>query len=70
VAWDGSACRTYGCFTVPPIEKERYFSVQLIDAYAFNFAYLGTRTTGNGGGSILIAGPGWNGETPQLGHRG
>src|SRR5688572_16563514 len=24
--------------TVPPIEKGRYFSVQLIDAYTFNFA--------------------------------
>ena len=23
--------------TVPPIEKERYFSIQLIDAYTFNF---------------------------------
>src|SRR5258708_26550955 len=29
--------------TVPPIEKERYFSVQLIDAYTFSFAYLGRR---------------------------
>src|ERR1700730_5742449 len=24
--------------TVPPIEKERYFSIQLIDLYTFNFA--------------------------------
>lgn len=45
--------------TVPPIEKERYFTVQLIDAYTFNFAYIGSRTTGNGGGSFLVAGPGW-----------
>ena len=37
--------------TLPPIEKERYFSVQLTDAYTFNFDYLGTRTTGNQGGS-------------------
>ena len=51
--------------TVPPIEKERYFSVQLIDAYTFNFAYIGSRTTGNEGGSFLIAGPGWKGETPK-----
>ena len=51
--------------TVPPIEKERYFSVQLIDAYTFNFAYVGSRATGNGGGSFLIAGPGWKGETPN-----
>ena len=44
--------------TVPPIEKERYFSIQLIDAYTHNFAYIGSRATGNGGGSFLIAGPG------------
>jgi hypothetical protein len=51
--------------TVPPIEKERYFSVQLIDAYTFNFDYIGSRTTGNDGGSFLIAGPDWNGKTPN-----
>src|SRR5260370_14679888 len=51
--------------TVPPIEKERYFSVQLIDYYTFNFDYIGTRTTGNGGGSFLLAGPGWKGQTPK-----
>ncbi|MCW5554571.1 MAG: DUF1254 domain-containing protein [Verrucomicrobiae bacterium] len=51
--------------TIPPIEKERYFSVQLIDAYTHNFAYVGSRTTGNEGGSYLIAGPGWTGETPK-----
>ena len=51
--------------TVPAIEKERYFSIQLIDAYTFNFDYIGSRATGNGGGSYLIAGPGWKGETPK-----
>jgi len=51
--------------TVPVIEKERYFSVQLIDAYTFNFAYIGSRTTGNDGGSFLIAGPNWKGEKPK-----
>jgi hypothetical protein len=51
--------------TVPQIEKDRYFSVQLIDAYTFNFDYIGSRTTGNDGGSFLIAGPGWTGETPK-----
>ena len=50
--------------TLPAIEEGRYDSVQLIDAYTFNFAYLGTRTTGNGGGSWAIAGPDWRGETP------
>jgi hypothetical protein len=51
--------------TVPQIEKERYFSIQLIDAYTFNFDYIGTRTSGNDGGSFLIAGPGWQGEMPK-----
>src|SRR5438132_4912275 len=51
--------------TVPPIEKQRYFSIQLIDAYTFNFDYIGSRTTGNEGGSYMIAGPNWKGETPK-----
>jgi hypothetical protein len=51
--------------TVPAIEKTRYFSVQLIDAYTHNFAYIGSRATGNDGGSFLIAGPGWQGDTPE-----
>jgi hypothetical protein len=50
--------------TVPTIEKNRYWSCQLIDAYTFNFGYLGTRTTGNDGGSFMIAGPDWKGDTP------
>ena len=50
--------------TVPPIEKSRYFSIQLIDLYTFNFDYLGSRTTGNDGGSFLITGPGWKGKVP------
>lgn len=51
--------------TLPPIDKQRYFSVQLIDAYTHNFAYLGSRSTGNGGGSFLIAGPAWKGSKPR-----
>ena len=50
--------------TMPSIEKERYYTGQLIDLYTFNFAYLGTRSFGNDGGNFLIAGPGWNGATP------
>lgn len=52
-------------FTVPAIPKERYWSLQLIDLNTHNFAYLGTRTTGNGGGSYMVAGPSWKGETPK-----
>ena len=50
---------------VPPVDKGRYYSVQLIDAYPHNFDYIGSRTTGNAGGNFLIAGPGWKGEMPR-----
>jgi hypothetical protein len=53
--------------TVPPIEEERYFSIQLIDLYTFNFAYIGSRATGNDGGRFLIAGPDWKGDEPPKG---
>lgn len=51
-------------FTVPQVAEGRYYSLQFIDLYTFNFAYVGSRATGNGGGSYLLAGPGWSGETP------
>jgi len=51
--------------TVPAIEKERYYSIQFIDMYTFNFAYAGSRSTGNEAGSFLLAGPNWKGEKPQ-----
>jgi hypothetical protein len=52
-------------FTAPAIAKERYWSLQLIDLYTHNFDYLGTRTTGNGGGNYLLAGPNWKGTLPK-----
>lgn len=51
--------------TVPPMEKERYFSLQLIDLYTHIFDYIGSRTTGNEGGRYMIAGPNWKGEVPE-----
>jgi len=50
--------------TIPTIKGGRYFSLQFIDAYTFNFAYVGSRTTGNDGGHFLLAGPNWKGEKP------
>jgi hypothetical protein len=65
-SWIGLDLRTEPIvFTVPPIEQKRYWSLQLIDLYTFNFDYLGTRTTGNSGGSFMIAGPDWKGEKPK-----
>ena len=49
---------------VPEIEKERYYSVQLISQYTFNFGYIGSRATGNGAGCYAVAGPTWSGEKP------
>ena len=50
--------------TLPKIDDNRYYSVQLIDLYTQNFAYLGTRSTGNNGGHYMIAGPDWKGQQP------
>ncbi len=64
-SWIGLDLRTEPIvFTIPPIEKDRYWSLQLIDLYTHNFDYLGSRTTGNDGGSFMIAGPDWQGEAP------
>ena len=51
--------------TVPKIADNRYFVLQFVDAYTHNFAYVGTTTTGNDGGSFLVAGPAWKGEAPK-----
>jgi len=66
-SWTGLDLRTEPIvLTLPPMDrKDRYFSVMLTDAYTFNFDYLGSRTTGNEGGSFAIAGPNWKGETPR-----
>jgi hypothetical protein len=49
--------------TVPEI-KDRYYSVQLVDMFTHNFAYLGARATGGEAGSYVIAGPQWEGSKP------
>ena len=51
--------------TVPPIEQDRYYSLQFVDGYTYNFDYVGSRTTGNGGGKYLLAGPNWKGDKPE-----
>jgi hypothetical protein len=52
-------------FTVPAVDKGRYYSLQFIDMYTFDFSYVGSRETGNGAGSYLLAGPNWRGEKPK-----
>ena len=51
--------------TVPKVTNNRYFVLQFVDTYTHNFAYVGSTTTGNDGGSFLVVGPGWNGKTPK-----
>ncbi len=50
--------------SVPDVDKDRYYSLQFIDLYTFNFAYVGSRATGNAAGNFLLAGPGWKGQKP------
>ena len=50
--------------SVPAVEKERYYSVQLTDWNTFNYGFIGSRLTGNDAGDYLISGPDWNGATP------
>ena len=48
--------------TLPKIEPDRYYSMQIVDLYTHNIDYLGTRKDGNNGGRFLIAGPDWGGQ--------
>lgn len=50
--------------SVPDVDKGRYYSLQFIDLYTYNFAYVGSRATGNAAGNFLLVGPGWKGEKP------
>jgi hypothetical protein len=49
---------------VPKVESKRYYNVQMVDSYTFNFAYIGSRSTGNEAGCYMVAGPDWKGDKP------
>ena len=51
--------------SVPAVEKERYYSVQLIDGNTYNYGYIGSRATGHDAGDYLVVGPDWKGTTPD-----
>jgi len=51
--------------TVPEIEKERYYVAQTQDLSSNLLPYVGSRTTGNEGGTFMITGPDWKGEKPD-----
>jgi len=51
-------------FSVPAVEKTRYFSAMLCDGNTFNYGYVGSRATGSDPGDYLVVGPNWQGATP------
>jgi len=48
-----------------PNTQGRYHVIPLMDMWTDVFATLGTRTTGNDGGTAAIVGPHWNGTLPK-----
>jgi hypothetical protein len=58
---------TKGAFVlhVPKIARGLYYEFQFLDPYTNVFAYVGTRTTGDGAHSFLIAGPKFHGKVPK-----
>lgn len=51
--------------SVPKVEKNRYYSVQLQDGNTFTYGYIGSRATGNEAGDYMVVGPDWKGEAPK-----
>jgi hypothetical protein len=50
--------------SVPAVDKKRYYSAQLVDSNTYNYAYIGSRSTGTAAGDYVVAGPDWKGDTP------
>ncbi|MGC4016477.1 MAG: DUF1254 domain-containing protein [Luteolibacter sp.] len=51
--------------SVPEVPADRYYVLQCVDLFSYNFAYIGSRSTGNGAANFLITGPQWKGEIPD-----
>ncbi len=45
-------------------KADRYYVAQWIDLFTYNFAYVGSRATGDEAGNYLFVGPRWMGKTP------
>ena len=50
--------------SVPAVADKRYYVQQWVDLFTYNFAYVGSRATGNDAGSYMIVGPKWKGKAP------
>ena len=46
-----------------PSVKDRYFVFQFVDLFGTNPHFIGSRATGSDGGTYLLTGPGWEGQT-------
>ena len=51
--------------SVPAVEKDRYYVLQLWDVNGDTFGHIGSRTTGRGAGHFALVGPNWKGELPN-----
>lgn len=47
-----------------PDTHDRYYSIQLVDAYQNSFAYIGRRATGTAAGAFAVVPPGFSGALP------
>jgi hypothetical protein len=50
--------------SVPAVEKDRYYAVQLEDGNTYNYGYIGSRATGTEPGDYMVVGPDWSGTPP------
>lgn len=50
--------------TIPPMEPDRYFTFNFLDAYG-NASNISTRIHGNDGGTWLVATTDWQGKVPE-----
>ena len=55
--------------SVPAVEKDRYYAVQLEDGNTYNYGYIGSRSTGTEAGDYMVVGPDWKGAIPRAGVR-
>src|SRR5690606_13655433 len=47
-----------------PDTNDRYYVMQLMDAWTNTFSSIGRRTTGTGAGKFAVVGPDWKGTLP------
>lgn len=55
--------------SVPAVDKERYYSVQLIDGNTYNFGYIGSRATGPSRVPISLSDPTGKARSPRASSR-